>query len=545
MLARLPLTRGLLTSLLLLAACGENQVTDPSPTSSPADTQAFLSTLPTWKAYSPPLPDTNAPTGAPVEGDEVERIDDVGYVCTTTPYSLTQTPEKITTLNPDIEILWVGALLQGEGYVGGIGSLAELPIRQRSPITLTIDLLSQGNTEVVASPTVATVNQAIGGLISDAQSAGHMAGSNIFYTSETAYSLEQALLRMGASAKYAGSSIKASLSADISSEARTVTAYYVQRMFTVSMVLPQQPEEVFSDAFSEEMLEREIADGRMGPNNPPVYVSSITYGRIMMFSFTSSSSLAKIQATLSALYDGGSYGGGAELETELQQVLQEAKIQVVTVGGDAEQALGLIRSNDLGAFFTEDAPLTTARPISYTVRNLTDNAIAAVSETTSYDLKECSETPPTGARYKLTLKGIRALAVSDGLLEGPNTAELGYTVYVADDVNGPTVVAKFEQSIGNAYWKQFSVGDEFPFPGTNEVPVDVHFDGRDAVRIYGDLWDMDFAGGVNPIDSFPFDFVFRWPGIPLEGTTGWMVDDGQGNQFRLIWTVTKLEDLYD
>ena len=35
---------------------------------------------------------------------------------------------------------------------------------------------------------------------------------------------------------------------------RTVTAYFVQNMFTASMVLPQTPNEVFSDAFTEDHL---------------------------------------------------------------------------------------------------------------------------------------------------------------------------------------------------------------------------------------------------------------------------------------------------
>jgi hypothetical protein len=82
-------------------------------------------------------------------------------------------------------------------------------------------------------------------------------------------------------------------------------------------------------------------------------------------------------------------------------VLNEAQIEVVTVGGDANAALSLIRNNDLDAYFAQDAPLTTARPISYTVRNLGDNVIASVSKTTSYNLQECVpvDLPATGGTY--------------------------------------------------------------------------------------------------------------------------------------------------
>jgi hypothetical protein len=72
-----------------------------------------------------------------------------------------------------------------------------------------------------------------------------------------------------------------------------LTAYFVQRMFSVSMVLPQTPGEVFSDAFTSQKLQEQIDHGRIGDDNLPVYVSSVAYGRILMFSFTSTASLVE------------------------------------------------------------------------------------------------------------------------------------------------------------------------------------------------------------------------------------------------------------
>ena len=45
-----------------------------------------------------------------------------------------------------------------------------------------------------------------------------------------------------------------------------------------------------------------------------------------------------------------------------------------------------LKTGQLGEYFKDDAPLTTAVPISYTLRNLGDNDIACVSETTDYDM---------------------------------------------------------------------------------------------------------------------------------------------------------------
>jgi hypothetical protein len=102
---------------------------------------------------SDPLPDPTAPTGFSK------------YSCTTTPYSLSTSPDKIVSLDPDANKLWLGGLLQGQGYVDGLGSLRELPIRQRAPLKLYIDLLGKGVTETVPHPDAASMQQAISDLV--------------------------------------------------------------------------------------------------------------------------------------------------------------------------------------------------------------------------------------------------------------------------------------------------------------------------------------------------------------------------------------------
>ena len=88
---------------------------------------------------------------------------------------------------------------------------------------------------------------------------------------------------------------------------------------------------------------------------------------------------------------------GAEISARYLDILNNAKISVVTIGGEGKNATALIQSGQLKDYFNEDAALTSARPISYTVRNVGDNSIAKVSETTDYNLKECTAIGTTGA----------------------------------------------------------------------------------------------------------------------------------------------------
>src|SRR5262245_4891723 len=222
---RLPTTTGAL-SLALLAVLASSCKEDPAaPETVPvADVDEFLNSLPTWEEFSPTKPDADEATGDPAQIEEV--VDGRKYNCETTPYSITRTPDKIVTMNPDYEVLWPGSLLQGQGYAMGIGSLAELPIRERAPLTLSIDLLTHDNTRTVDNPTLASVNQAIGELIQAATDAGHLAGSNALFTQERMHSVNQGLLKLGLSAKYTGAEINSNLEVSYSAERTNVTAYF-------------------------------------------------------------------------------------------------------------------------------------------------------------------------------------------------------------------------------------------------------------------------------------------------------------------------------
>jgi hypothetical protein len=372
-----------------IAACSDS----PSGlrTASAGVNDYFLG-LPSWEAFSPISPDLDVivqPSVGSIEGTQGTQ-----YNCTTTPYSITSTPDKVVTLDPDANILWLGALLQGDGYKGGIGSLQEWTVRERAPVKVSVDLLAGDNTRTVSDPTLASVNQAVGELVSKAAWEGHKGGSSVSFSQETQYSIKQAMLKLGISAGYASVSVKASLSASRTAAERTVTAYFVQKMFTASMVLPSEPGELFTDRFSPARLQEEEARGHVGPDNLPVYIANIVYGRILMFSFTSTSSITDIRAALAASF---SSIAGAEIAARYLDILNNAKISVVTIGGEGKNATALIQSGQLKDYFNADAALTSARPISYTIRNVGDNSIAKVTETTEYDLKECTAIGTTGA----------------------------------------------------------------------------------------------------------------------------------------------------
>ena len=245
------------------------------------------------------------------------------------------------------------------------------------------------------------------------------------------------------------------------------------------------------------------------------------------------------------------------MEAKHQYILQTAQIRVVTVGGDANQALALIRSNDLGQYFAQDAPLSTAKPISYTIRNLKDNVIARVAEATDYNLTSCTpkDLPVTGAEYEITMTRIcpadlawLILAGGEAVADGLTNIEAYYQFWIEDD-GGPVKAVEWMSQKEYEYVQSISVGQCHTLinrSGATASPVSVriHFDGRDNIRLYGTVWDADWLDGDDAV--FNFNLSYHFPDRPIgEGEGTYLKTDAYGNEMRIYWRVQKVGDLND
>ncbi len=412
--------RALLGALLLLTiptACSESDPTGPGDGGGDGVTDQsvtdYLQSLGSWAAFSPQLPD-QAPTPVDdpvtlppdtlnvqqiVEEDggasaRVEVVPNVVYQCTETPYTLTDNPERIVMYNPDRSILWPGSLIQGKSHRDGRGALLGLSIAERTPIQVSIPAIPSGqNFREVQNPSQATVDAAIGEMRGNATAEDLITPSTIVFRQTVSHSERQLAASMDVSGHYLGFSAAASADFERNASETTISAHFYEQMFTVVVAPPQTPGAFFSEAFTQEKLQQQQSLGNIGPDNLPVYLSEVVYGRMMIFSITSTATEQEIRATLQAAYNG--IGAGAELDLSAKDrtILRESRISVTSLGGQAEATLAVIRSGDWAQYFTENAPLSSAAPLSYTFRNLSDGSIASVSEATEYNLKECTPRP--------------------------------------------------------------------------------------------------------------------------------------------------------
>ncbi len=376
---------GLAAALAVTAvACGGG--------STPPDTvDTYMKQLPTWEAFAPVLPEVDPHAVGDPGPTQTQTVGAKQFICQTTPFAIQRTPRELVMYSPNVEILWPGSLVQGRSYRDGEGpnALLALTIAERTPIKVSIPALKTADNYREVVPDQATVSAAVGAMLGAATEADLRTPSSIAYEMEAFQSEEQMALQLGVSGRYLGFSAKASFSAEHSAEETTVVLHFMEKMFEVVVAPPQTPRSFFSPAFTQAKLDEQIALGRIGDDNLPLYVSNVVYGRMFTFAMTSTKTEQEIRAALQAAYSFGAGEVQTDLSFEQRSLIQTSRISIASVGGDAQATLDVIRSGDWRAFFATTSSLSSATPLSYTFRSLADGTVARVSETTTYDRTVC------------------------------------------------------------------------------------------------------------------------------------------------------------
>jgi len=268
----------------LLAGCGDAAGPGSSGCSGAEDLQ---SCLPSWQEYSPTQAD-QAPTaeGAPTTNEvtqTLERIDSTGntvslgnvtFVCTDQTYNFRDNPEKALSFNIDQTVIWPGALVQGKSHRDGtsIGSLLELPIRQRAPLNVSLTFNNQDNTRLVDDPDNSSIGAAIGSMIGNAEAEGLATANNIDFKQEEYSSEEQAAAAFKVSGRYLAFEASAKGSYTRSTTTNVVAAQFMQQMYVAGVTQPSTPADFFDSDFTNARYQEQADLGRIGPANPPLHV---------------------------------------------------------------------------------------------------------------------------------------------------------------------------------------------------------------------------------------------------------------------------------
>ena len=183
------------------------------------------------------------------------------------------------------------------------------------------------------------------------------------------------LFDLGVDVRYGAVSVNGQLSTNTSTTKNYVFAVFRQKFYDVSFQAPAMPTDVFRDHenFTDPL-------NQIVPGNPPLLVSKVSYGRMILFRAESEQSTSDISAALNAAYNGGA---SVKVNSKLtaSQVLNATQISYIVVGGNAANALKPIAASNgdmytavRNAIAAESAANYSAAnpgvPISYTLTYL-------------------------------------------------------------------------------------------------------------------------------------------------------------------------------
>ena len=398
------------------------------------------------------------------------------FDCEVVTHDIVEKHDEILNFDSGAEYVKPGMILAGNDFLKGELSPIPLP---RAPITLSINVPGVTTATVrVADPNVSNIQQGIATLQAQAeQAANDSYAAQLSYEQHSVQSVEEMAYKLGVSASWDGLFASAAFSAKFADEEKvekyTVVSKLMQQMYTITFAHDSFP--AARDFFSSSLTESQIAgaegNGFLGSNNIPVFIGSVTYGRMVVFTATSTqvSSSQELQSTLEAA--GATWSAKAELTAEEKSFLSSLDIEVLAVGGNQAQVSNAIKTGDWSDLYAE-ADILNSVPLRYTVHALTGvRPLASIGDTTSYTAADCRpvqgwyETPgPNG----IVFTEISTNATNDPVYAiGRNGAT--YTPYRLEgdsfvavpsySANAPLQVAV--DDVGNVFVQDSSVGKMF------------------------------------------------------------------------------------
>jgi thiol-activated cytolysin len=322
-----------------------------------------------------------------VQGAAAQAERDGDYQCTTENLKETRQYDRIVAYAANSDSLWPGALVSADSVLSGLFTQMVLP---RAPETISVSLenLGGGKTATIKDPSLSAYRDALSGIL-DAEITGSTP-ANLYSEIEQVHSETQLNMALGVQASWGlgVASLKTSFSFSNKEVRSRYLVKYTQTYYTVDLDAPQSP----SALLDPEVTLGDVKD-QMDQTRPPVYVSSISYGRMVLFTFESEYSAEEMGAALEFAYSGG-YDVSGQVSVTYKDILSKSKITAFILGGNAATAVTTIDSYDKlmefiksGGNYSKESP---GAPIAYKLNYLKDNSPARMSYTTDYDLKTCS-----------------------------------------------------------------------------------------------------------------------------------------------------------
>ncbi len=472
----------------------------------------YISSLP-YMAVAAPSVDEGMPSAPAPEGD---------YACTTQNLKETRQYDRIVAYAANSDSMYPGAIIGADSVLTGLFTQIVLP---RAPETISVSLENLGGSKqaTVAVPSLSSYRDALSSIL-DAGITGSPP-ADLYSEIEQVHSENQLNMALGVEASW-GLGV-ASLKTSFAWSDQTVRSRYVvrytQAYYTVDLDAPASPSALLAPDITLAAVQDKVNEQR-----PPVYVSSVTYGRMVLFTFESQYSAEEMSSALAFAYSGGADVKG-DVSVSYKDMISQSKITAFLLGGDAGTAVQTIDSYDAllsfiktGGNYSRQSP---GAPIAYKLSYLKDNSPARMSFTTDYQVKDCVR---VSQRVRVTL---RSIVVDDAGGDAGSDLEL-YGLITAEGADLQTLFNKDSDHYVQVHEGAVFGGDT-PIA---ETVIDVSPRAGQAIRLHANLTDQDDLSGDDNIGN---DILVN----PFE--TGWRKDvtmtlTGSGARVRVNFSLAPI-----
>ena len=256
--------------------------------------------------------------------------------------------------------------------------------RSKGRISVDLPGMVGGDSYVDANPTASGMQEGVNTLLNrwhEKYAAKNPAPARMQYESTSAYSMNQLKAKFGSDFEKVGVNLKIDFEAVNKGEKQIEVVDFKQVYYTANFDAPKNPSDVFASGVTVDQLKERGID----ENTPPVYVSSVSYGRQMYVKFETTSKSTELKAAINAVIK----GVPIKAESEWARVLKNTTVTVSIVGGNADGAARVVTGTveDLKKLIQEGATFSTqnpAVPISYKTAFLKDNQVATIQSNTDY-----------------------------------------------------------------------------------------------------------------------------------------------------------------
>lgn len=256
--------------------------------------------------------------------------------------------------------------------------------RSKGRISVDLPGMVGGDSYVDANPTASGMQEGVNTLLNrwhEKYAAKNPAPARMQYESTSAYSMNQLKAKFGSDFEKVGVNLKIDFEAVNKGEKQIEVVDFKQVYYTANFDAPKNPSDVFAPGVTVDQLKARGID----ENTPPVYVSSVSYGRQMYVKFETTSKSTELKAAINAVIK----GVPIKPESEWARVLKNTTVTVSIVGGNADGAARVVTGTveDLKKLIQEGATFSTqnpAVPISYKTAFLKDNQVATIQSNTDY-----------------------------------------------------------------------------------------------------------------------------------------------------------------